>query len=91
VVLPVALRHKVLKEAHDSIFACHLRVPQTYARVAAAYGWPGMKGMVRQWVQSCRDCGTRKAMTKEIIPPSAAWCWDSWGTAGPLMWPGPSL
>ncbi|KAE8957063.1 hypothetical protein PR001_g31505, partial [Phytophthora rubi] len=69
VVLPVALRHKVLREAHDSIFACHLRIPQTYARISAVYWWPDMHTTVRQWVRSCRDCGTRKARPREVIPP----------------------
>jgi hypothetical protein len=91
VVLPAALRHKVMKEAHDSIFACHLRVRQTYTRIAAVYWWPGKKGTVRQWVQSCRDCGTRNARVKEIIPPLRSLGLGFVGTAGPLMWPGPSL
>jgi len=68
VVVPAALRHKVLREAHDSIFAGHLRIPQTHARVAAVYWWPKMRVTVRQWVRGCRDCGTRKARPKEIIP-----------------------
>ncbi|KAE8976142.1 hypothetical protein PF005_g17715 [Phytophthora fragariae] len=64
VVLPTALR-----ENHDSIYACHLRTPQTYARVARNYWWPDMRAHVRKWVQACRDCGTRKAKAKEAIPP----------------------
>ncbi|KAE9271212.1 hypothetical protein PF001_g28476 [Phytophthora fragariae] len=28
-----------------------------------------MRAWVRRWVQSCRDCGTRKARAKEVIPP----------------------
>ncbi|KAE8968787.1 hypothetical protein PR001_g27690 [Phytophthora rubi] len=34
VVLPTALWAAALRENHDSIYACHLRTPQTYARVA---------------------------------------------------------
>jgi hypothetical protein len=90
VIVPAALRHKVLREAHDSIFAGHLRVPQTFARVAAVYWWPKMRTVVRQWVQSCRDCGTRKARPKEIIPPlrslGLGFVGDRWvlDVAGPL-------
>ncbi|OWY99682.1 hypothetical protein PHMEG_00029281 [Phytophthora megakarya] len=28
---------KVLRKYHDSIFACHLCIPQTYEKIAAAY------------------------------------------------------
>ncbi|OWZ17073.1 RNA-dependent DNA polymerase [Phytophthora megakarya] len=69
VLLPASLWAVVLRECHDSIFAGHLRVPQTYARVAAQYWWPGMKEHIRRWVRSCRDCGTRKARAREVIPP----------------------
>ncbi|KAE8910793.1 hypothetical protein PF003_g5136 [Phytophthora fragariae] len=85
VVLPTALR-----ENHDSIYACHLRTPQTYARVARNYWWPDMRAHVRKWVQACRDCGTRKAKAKEAIPPlrsqSVGSPGDRWAldVAGPL-------
>ncbi|KAE9219288.1 hypothetical protein PF005_g7929 [Phytophthora fragariae] len=69
VVLPTALWAAALRENHDSIYACHLRTPQTYARVARSYWWPDMRAHVRKWVQACRDCGTRKAKAKEVIPP----------------------
>lgn len=69
VVLPASLWVKAFREAHGSIFACHLRVPQTYARIAATYWWPGMKSQVRQWVYGCRDCGSRKTKPKLVVPP----------------------
>lgn len=90
VVLPVALQHKELREAHDSIFAWHLRIPQTLARISAVYWWPGMQTSVRTWVRSCRDCGTRKARPKEVVPPLRALglgeVGDRWAldVAGPL-------
>ncbi|OWY91067.1 Cyclic AMP-dependent protein kinase, partial [Phytophthora megakarya] len=90
VVLPSTLWVKVLREAHDSIFACHLRTPQTYARISAVYWWPDMRMHVRQWVQACRDCGTRKTKAKEVIPPlrsqGVGAVGDRWAidVAGPL-------
>lgn len=90
VILPGALRHKALREAHDSIFSCHLRIPQTLARVSAVYWWPAMAVSVRTWVRSCRDCGTRKARPKEVVPPLRALglgeVGDRWAldVAGPL-------
>ncbi|GMF58802.1 unnamed protein product [Phytophthora fragariaefolia] len=58
-----------LRESHDSVYAYHLRVPQTLARISINYWWPDMGVHVRRWVQSCRDCGSRKAKAKEVIPP----------------------
>ncbi|OWY97238.1 Retrovirus-related Pol Polyprotein from transposon 412, partial [Phytophthora megakarya] len=90
VVLPTVLRAKALRACHDSVFACHLRTPQTYARVAANYWWPDMRTHVRQWVQPCRDCGLRKAKPKEVIPPLRSQgvgdAGDRWAidVAGPL-------
>ncbi|OWY96951.1 protease, Reverse transcriptase, ribonuclease H, integrase, partial [Phytophthora megakarya] len=90
VVLPSTLWAKLLREAHDSIFACHLRTPQTYARISAVYWWPDMEVHVRQWVQACRDCGTRKTKAKEVIPPlrsqGVGAVGDRWAidVAGPL-------
>jgi len=61
-----------------------------FARVAAVYWWAKMRAIVRQWVQSCRDCGTRKARPKEVIPPlrslSLGFVGDRWAldVAGPL-------
>ncbi|KAE8877511.1 hypothetical protein PF002_g27329 [Phytophthora fragariae] len=90
VVLPTALWAAALRENHDSIYACHLRTPQTYARVARSYWWPDMRAHVRKWIQACRDCGTRKAKAKEVIPPlrsqGVGSPGDRWslGVAGPL-------
>ncbi|KAE9076116.1 hypothetical protein PF006_g28197 [Phytophthora fragariae] len=90
VVLPSSLWAKVLRENHDSVFACHLRTPQTYSKIAANYWWPDMRAWVRRWVQSCRDCGTRKARAKEVIPPLRSQgvgdAGDRWAldVAGPL-------
>jgi hypothetical protein len=69
VVLPPALWPIVFKEHHDSIWAGHLRGPQTYARIAQIYWWPNMQREVNQWVAGCQECGSRKARPREVIPP----------------------
>ncbi|OWZ02855.1 hypothetical protein PHMEG_00025515 [Phytophthora megakarya] len=38
-----------LREAHDSIYACHLGTPQTYGRLENVYRWPGMRDQVKYW------------------------------------------
>lgn len=86
-VLPAALWPKVLRENHDSIFSCHLRTPQTLARIAVNYWWPDMRTYARQ---SCRDCGSRKSKAKEVLPPLRSQdvrnAGDTWAldVAGPL-------
>ncbi|GMF26487.1 unnamed protein product [Phytophthora fragariaefolia] len=69
VVLPTSLWTAALKESHDSIYAGHLRTPQTCVRIGRNYWWPDMRSHVRRWVQACRDCGTRKGKPREVIPP----------------------
>ncbi|GMF55250.1 unnamed protein product [Phytophthora fragariaefolia] len=91
VVLPATLWAKVLRENHDSIYACHLRTPQTYARISPNYWWLDMKTTIQKWVQSCRDCGTRKTKVREVIPPLRSQgvgdAGDRWAldVAGPLL------
>lgn len=69
IVLPGVLRNMVMKECHDSIWAGHLRGPQTHARVAQLYWWPGMRRDINIWVAGCQDCGSRKARPRAVIPP----------------------
>jgi hypothetical protein len=69
VVLPPALWPVVFKESHDSIWAGHLRGPQTHARIAQLYWWPNMHREVNKWVAGCQECGSRKARPREVVPP----------------------
>ncbi|OWY98311.1 hypothetical protein PHMEG_00030952, partial [Phytophthora megakarya] len=69
VVLPPALWATAFKEAHDSIWAGHLRAPHTYARMAQQYWWPGLQREVKRWVLGCQECGSRKVKPREVIPP----------------------
>lgn len=69
VVLPVKYWALAFKEAHDSIWAGHLRGPQTLERLKRMYWWPHMKRSVRSWVAACQDCGSRKAKPQIVVPP----------------------
>ncbi|GMF45417.1 unnamed protein product [Phytophthora fragariaefolia] len=64
-ILPAVYWALAFKEAHDSIWAGHLRGPQTYERVRQLY-W---EGAVQQWVAACQDFGSRKARPKVVVPP----------------------
>ncbi|KAE8894481.1 hypothetical protein PF003_g21348 [Phytophthora fragariae] len=69
VILPAVYWPLAFKEAHDSIWAGHLRGPQTYERLRRLYWWPYMQKTVRDWVSACQDCGSRRARPQAVIPP----------------------
>ncbi|KAE9341868.1 hypothetical protein PF008_g10423 [Phytophthora fragariae] len=90
VILPAVYWALAFKEAHDSIWAGHLRGPQTFERVWQLYWWPKMHEAVHHWVSAYQDCGSRKARPKAVVPPlrsvrTGAVC-DRWGidVTGPL-------
>jgi hypothetical protein len=68
-VLPPVHWPVVFKEAHDSIWAGHLRYKHTLGRIAKLYWWPRMGPTVLQWVRGCHDCGSRKVRPRQVIPP----------------------
>ncbi|KAE9181935.1 hypothetical protein PF004_g24389 [Phytophthora fragariae] len=69
VILPAVYWPLVFKEAHDSIWAGHLRGPQTYERLRRLYWWPYTQKTVRDWVSACQDCDSHKARPQAVIPP----------------------
>ncbi|KAE9006304.1 hypothetical protein PR003_g5876 [Phytophthora rubi] len=69
VILPPELWATAFKVAHDSVWAGHLRAPHTYARLAQQYWWPRLQQEVRRWVLGCQECGSRKARSREVVPP----------------------
>ena len=90
IVLPASLWHAALKEHHESVWAGPLRIDRTLERVGRQFWWPRMAVTVRNWVLSCRDCGSKKVRPKEIVPPlrsvRVGAVGDRWGLdlAGPL-------
>ncbi|KAE9281163.1 hypothetical protein PR003_g27755, partial [Phytophthora rubi] len=68
-ILPVIYWALAFKEAHDSIWAGHLRGPPTSERLQRMYWWPRMREAVQSWVAACQDCGSRKAKPKAVVPP----------------------
>lgn len=69
VVLPPSLWPIAFKECHDSIWSGHLREKQTLDRMSRSFWWPRMRRAVRDWVQACQDCGSRKARPSQVVPP----------------------
>ncbi|OWZ02367.1 Retroelement, partial [Phytophthora megakarya] len=90
IVLPAVYWALAFKEAHDSIWAGHLRGRHTLDRLQELYWWPRMRESVQQWVAACQDCGSKKTRPKTIIPPlrnvKTGAVGDRWAidVAGPL-------
>ncbi|KAK3751268.1 hypothetical protein QZH41_002432 [Actinostola sp. cb2023] len=59
-VVPRALHHEVLVQAHDNVLAGHLGVHKTYEKLRDRYYWRGMYKDAEHWCKSCVDCAMRK-------------------------------
>ena len=54
------LKHKILKELHESIIGGHSRFLKTYHRVKQDFFWEGLKGDVQKFVVECLVCQRNK-------------------------------
>ena len=64
-VVPQQFRNQVLKLAHDSAMAGHMRVKKTLDRVQAHFFWPGVNGDVHRYCISCDIC--QRTVTKGSV------------------------
>lgn len=55
-VIPEALRRKVMTIALDSILGGHLGTKKTLDRISSSFYWPGIQGDVKRYCQSCDLC-----------------------------------
>jgi len=60
-VIPYRLRQKIIQEHHDSIFAGHLGLKKTYAKISEKYYWENMYKDIKEWINSCMDCVMKKS------------------------------
>ena len=65
-VVPVPLREKVMKLAHDSIMSGHQGVKKTSERVTVHFFWPGVHGDVTRYCRSCDIC--QRTVSKGRVP-----------------------
>lgn len=54
VVVPRALRHRLLSLAHDPPVAGHLGPEKTLACIVPCFYWPGIKAQVHKYCLECR-------------------------------------
>jgi hypothetical protein len=55
-----ALHLKIFSASHSSSLGGHSGVTITYKRIKQLFSWPGMKKMLKDWVQSCYVCQQAK-------------------------------
>lgn len=61
-VVPSKYRCTVMITGNDSIFAGHLEMVKTLARIQSQFFWSGISGNIRRFVQTCPEC---QKMTKQ--------------------------
>uniref|UniRef100_A0A0G4IDK0 Integrase zinc-binding domain-containing protein n=1 Tax=Chromera velia CCMP2878 TaxID=1169474 RepID=A0A0G4IDK0_9ALVE len=58
-VVPAALRDRVIASNHDHALFGHLRTRHTLYRVRESFWWPSMANDVKDWCETCRPCQRR--------------------------------
>ena len=56
IMLPEKLKYKVMRLAHDNIFARHLGIRKTQDRILAHFFWSGCYSDIRRYCRSCELC-----------------------------------
>ena len=67
-----ALKHLVIREAHDAPVGAHFGIDKTLWRVEQTFTWPGMATDVREYVRSCDLCQRNKPVvgkTRGLLQP----------------------
>ena len=67
-VVPVKKRQDFIKQFHDSLFAGHLGITRTVFRLQHRVYWPGLRGDVQTYIQSCTTCIARKSPCPRKVP-----------------------
>ncbi|KZS10356.1 Uncharacterized protein APZ42_025183 [Daphnia magna] len=67
VVLPLSLRHLVLKELHDAPIGGHLAFYKTYLKVKNHYYWPTMRKDILEYCQACETCIANTSSTCRVL------------------------
>ncbi|KAJ8050768.1 hypothetical protein HOLleu_04093 [Holothuria leucospilota] len=64
-VVPKEFREIVLRLAHDSPMAGHMKTKKTLDRVLTSFYWPGIHGDVNRYSKSCDVC--QKTISKGLV------------------------
>ena len=67
-VVPVKKRQEFIRQYHNSLFAGHLGITRTVFRLQHRVYWPGLRGDVQTYIQSCTTCIARKSPCPRKVP-----------------------
>ena len=59
-VLPSILKRQVLESAHSAVSSGHLGVNKTTSKLQQSFYWHHLKESVKDFIQNCVTCGSRK-------------------------------
>ena len=68
IVLPEALRERVMKLSHDSIWSGHLGIKKTQDRITQHFFWPGCFSDIKRFCLSCPLCQKVVSQRKCKVP-----------------------
>ena len=89
-IVPRAMREKILHQMHNSLLAGHLGHRKTTNRILQRFYWYELRTDVYNWVRKCDNCGSNKPPVKTPRAPMgdmrAGAAMDRWATdiLGPL-------
>ena len=67
-VVPRKKRQEFIRQFHDSLFAGHLGITRTVFCLQHRVYWPGLRGDVKTYIQSCTTCIARKSPCPRKVP-----------------------
>lgn len=67
--VPTALRHRLVKGAHNPPLSSHRGFAKTLEKIRRLYYWPGMSDDARNYVAKCDTCKETKAPNTTLRPP----------------------
>ena len=62
-VVPVRLKHQILKQVHNHRLGGHFGVKKTMYNLRARFWWPGLREDVNRWCRTCSACQRRNPRT----------------------------
>ena len=55
-VVPMTMRHNIMKHCHDSVIGGHMGINATKKRIFQRFTWPNVNKSIKEYVQSCEVC-----------------------------------
>ena len=67
IIVPCGQRLPLIKEYHDSPLGGHFGLDKNYLSMRRHFYWPGMKDLLKRYIQSCDYCQKNKSWNKKPL------------------------